>query len=269
MSMSLPAILATVVPNPWLAWGLLPALAFVCSFVVTCVAAELALRHPAAAPQLISYPGSEKRPTRLAMTQAKIPIGMQLYSALTHLCGPSVLLNGVGSALLLQSVVAQPAALLPGAWACVTHLLVMAVVGDFVLYWGHRVQHEVPFLWERFHSLHHQLDTPTPLGTLYIHPVDVTLQGGLSLILAAAAVQPHPVTFWFFVALRVAENVLNHSGLRGEAIDAITLKCLPLRAKVAHHDAHHRYGVRNFATAKNYGETFWVWDWAFGTLAKH
>jgi len=267
--MVMPALLSTVVFNPWLAWGAMPVLTFVLSFLLTCGAAELTIRHPAAAPYLIRYPGSVKRPERLAATRAKVDLGAQLRSALALLLGPGAVLNGVGSALLLQSIVAAPTAPLPGARACAAHLLAMAVVGDFVLYWGHRVQHEVPFLWERFHSLHHELDTPTPLGTLYIHPVDATLQGGLSLVLAAAAVQPHPATFWAFVALRVAENVLNHSGLHGAAIDAVTLKCLPLRAKVSHHDAHHRYGAQNARAAKNYGETFWVWDWAFGTLAKH
>ena len=45
------------------------------------------------------------------------------------------------------------------------------------------------------------------------------------------------------------------------------LKFLPFRAGVAVHDAHHRYS--NYPkNAKNFGENFWLWDWAFGTLGK-
>ena len=33
-----------------------------------------------------------------------------------------------------------------------------------------------------------------------------------------------------------------------------------------HHDYHHRFS--NYGrNAKNYGEGFWFWDWAFGTLS--
>ena len=265
------ARMLAVVSDWRLAWGVVPVLAFVISFIVTCAAAELAIRLPATRSSLIAYGGGATRPAKLAQTQAKpgVDLGAQLRSALAIMFGPGALLNGAICALLLRAIVAPPTTATPAALAFFCDLLVMSVVGDFALYWGHRVQHEVPFLWERFHALHHELETPSPIGTLFIHPVDASLQGGLSLMLAAAVAQPHPVTFWAFVWLRVTENVLNHSGLRGGIIDVLTLKCLPLRAKVAHHDAHHKYGARNAKHAKNFGETFWVWDWAFGTLAKH
>jgi sterol desaturase/sphingolipid hydroxylase (fatty acid hydroxylase superfamily) len=49
-------------------------------------------------------------------------------------------------------------------------------------------------------------------------------------------------------------------------INILSLKCLPGRASVAHHDAHHRFS--NYSrNAKNYGESFVFWDWAFGTLS--
>lgn len=42
------------------------------------------------------------------------------------------------------------------------------------------------------------------------------------------------------------------------------LQVLPLRASIAHHDAHHKYSNHHL-NAKNYGETFWIWDAMFGT----
>ena len=43
------------------------------------------------------------------------------------------------------------------------------------LYWGHRIQHEIPALW-KLHAMHHGLETPTPMGTIFIDPIDATLQ---------------------------------------------------------------------------------------------
>lgn len=42
------------------------------------------------------------------------------------------------------------------------------------------------------------------------------------------------------------------------------VQVLPFRASIAHHDAHHKYS-NHHSNAKNYGETFWVWDALFGT----
>eukprot|EP00041_Stephanoeca_diplocostata_P021851 m.516050 g.516050 ORF g.516050 m.516050 type:complete len:235 (+) comp21927_c0_seq9:235-939(+) len=145
--------------------------------------------------------------------------------------------------------------------------VLMCIVNDFFLYWGHRIQHENKWLWENFHSLHHTINTPTPWSTIYIHPVDASLQGAIPIITAALAVQPSLLSFYAFVAFRVSENAANHSGLDGvTALDVAFLKILPLRADFKHHDYHHRFS--NYAgNAKNFGEGFWFWDWIFGSLS--
>lgn len=78
--------------------------------------------------------------------------------------------------------------------------------------------------------------------------------------------RPHPLIFNIYVALRIGENVLNHSGLDDGLVNLLTLKFLPGRASIAHHDYHHQWS--NYGNnAKNFGENFWLWDWAFGTLS--
>jgi hypothetical protein len=49
-------------------------------------------------------------------------------------------------------------------------------------------------------------------------------QGSLPILLAAVAVRPAPLLLYLFVAGRVGENVLNHSGLDSRLVDVITLK---------------------------------------------
>ena len=103
------------------------------------------------------------------------------------------------------------------------------------------------------------------MSTLYIDPIDKTIQGGIPLIVAALVVNPHPWVMALYAAVRVSENVLNHTGLDEGWVNVLSLKCLPLRASVSHHDRHHRFSSYSH-NAKNFGEAFWVWDWAFGTL---
>lgn len=142
----------------------------------------------------------------------------------------------------------------------------MSLLNAVINHRGHRIQHDIPYLWENFHSIHHTLETPTPTGTIYIHAIDATLQGSLPILFAIVVVRPHPLLAYIYIYLRIAENVVNHSGLAGGFwVDLLTLKFLPLRAGVAHHDAHHKYSHYG-KNAKNYAENFWIWDYAFGTL---
>lgn len=143
----------------------------------------------------------------------------------------------------------------------------MHFIGDFFLYWGHRIQHEIPYLWENYHKVHHTLETPSATGTLYIHDKDALLQGSLPLIFAIALVRPHSLAAYSYIFFRIFENAVNHSGIEAWWLNVMSLKCLPFRASVRHHDSHHRYSHYGKG-AKNYAEFFWVWDYIFGTLRK-
>jgi len=46
------------------------------------------------------------------------------------------------------------------------------VVGEIGYYWGHRLSHEIPFLW-RFHSIHHSAEHVDFLVNTRAHPVDL------------------------------------------------------------------------------------------------
>ncbi|KAF6258410.1 fatty acid hydroxylase superfamily-domain-containing protein [Scenedesmus sp. NREL 46B-D3] len=142
--------------------------------------------------------------------------------------------------------------------------LALSLVGDFGLYWGHRVQHESKFLWQ-LHSKHHAIDTPSPFSTLFIDPTDAALQGAIPFAVAALVVRPDPGVLYMYIAARIAENALNHSGIDSPLLDLLTLKTLPFRAPAAFHDAHHKY-CNHAHKASNYGESFCLWDWVFGTL---
>jgi len=69
--------------------------------------------------------------------------------------------------LMPGGYLAQVAAL-PG-WA---RLLAVLVVGEIGFYWGHRLSHEIPFLW-RFHAVHHSAEHLDWMVNTRAHPVDM------------------------------------------------------------------------------------------------
>lgn len=48
------------------------------------------------------------------------------------------------------------------------------IVGEIGFYWGHRMMHEIPFLW-RFHAIHHSAEQLDWLVNTRAHPIDMVL----------------------------------------------------------------------------------------------
>jgi sterol desaturase/sphingolipid hydroxylase (fatty acid hydroxylase superfamily) len=97
-----------------------------------------------------------------------------LFTDLTHLLVNNLL---VSAATVVLVVVAA----IPVLWIRVLDLqsnlpravavalaVVMALVGN---YWGHRLTHQVPFLW-RFHAVHHSIEQMDWVASGRLHPLD-------------------------------------------------------------------------------------------------
>jgi sterol desaturase/sphingolipid hydroxylase (fatty acid hydroxylase superfamily) len=93
------------------------------------------------------------------------------------LLGQYLLFNGVVFWLLQQVEprlrAATPAGLRAGvaALAFWQQAVLVVVLGDILIYWGHRLQHRVGFLW-RFHAVHHSSEHLDWLAAHREHPVD-------------------------------------------------------------------------------------------------
>lgn len=61
----------------------------------------------------------------------------------------------------------------PSDWPVVLQLILLLIVGDAGRYWGHRLAHEVPFLWN-FHAIHHSTKRLYWWNATRQHPVDKT-----------------------------------------------------------------------------------------------
>ncbi len=54
-------------------------------------------------------------------------------------------------------------------------------VGEVGYYWGHRFEHEIPFLW-RFHSIHHNAEEMDWLVSSHAHPLDIVISRFCGLV---------------------------------------------------------------------------------------
>jgi sterol desaturase/sphingolipid hydroxylase (fatty acid hydroxylase superfamily) len=107
-----------------------------------------------------------------------------LFTDLTHLLVNNLL---VSAATVVLVVVAA----IPVLWIRVLDLqsnlpravavalaVVMALVGN---YWGHRLTHQVPFLW-RFHAVHHSIERMDWVASGRLHPLDTAFTQAFTVV---------------------------------------------------------------------------------------
>ena len=177
---------------------------------------------------------------------------------------PSALL-----ALPTAGLVAVSEHVVPGAWRgwigslpIGIRLPLALVVGEVGAYWGHRLSHQVPWLW-RFHALHH---APTQMNWLVhtrVHPVDMVFVrlAGLAPIFLFGLAAPGPAGGALAAlasAIAVVWGFAIHANLRW--------RFGILEHGLATPFFHHWHHSRCAPLDRNYAAMFpWV-DRCFGTL---
>lgn len=132
--------------------------------------------------------------------------------------------------------------------------VMVIVLSDFCVYWGHRIQHRVPLLW-RFHSVHHSAEHLDWLAAHREHPLDTVYT--LSLINLPAFVLGFPLeTLAGLIAFRGVWAIYIHSNVR--------IPLGPFRALVGSPELHHWHHDRD-RDAGNYANISPLMDVIFGT----
>lgn len=128
------------------------------------------------------------------------------------------------------------------------------VLSDFLIYWGHRLQHKVGFLW-RFHKVHHSAEHLDWLAAHREHPLDSIYTIGL--INLPAFMMGFPLeTLAGIIAFRGIWAIYIHSNVR--------LPLGPLRILIGAPELHHWHHDLN-RQAGNYANLSPLMDWLFGT----
>jgi sterol desaturase/sphingolipid hydroxylase (fatty acid hydroxylase superfamily) len=130
----------------------------------------------------------------------------------------------------------------------------VVLLSDLLIYWGHRMQHRVGFLW-RFHAVHHSSRHLDWLAAHREHPLDSIYTVGL--INLPALILGFPVeTLAGFVAFRGIWAIYIHSNVR--------LPIGPLRLLLGSPQIHHWHHDRD-RDAGNYANLSPLMDLIFGT----
>ncbi|MBC8145481.1 MAG: sterol desaturase family protein, partial [bacterium] len=128
------------------------------------------------------------------------------------------------------------------------------LLSDFLIYWGHRLQHRVGFLW-RFHSVHHSSEHLDWLAAHREHPLDSIYTVGL--INLPAILLGFPIeTLVGFITFRGLWAVYIHSNVR--------LPIGPLAKILGSPQIHHWHHDRD-RDAGNYANLSPLMDIIFGT----
>jgi sterol desaturase/sphingolipid hydroxylase (fatty acid hydroxylase superfamily) len=130
----------------------------------------------------------------------------------------------------------------------------VVLLSDFLIYWGHRLQHRVGFLW-RFHKVHHSAEHLDWLAAHREHPLDTIYTMGL--INLPAMILGFPLaTIAGFIVFRGLWAIYIHSNVR--------LPIGPLRMVLGAPELHHWHHDRD-RDAGNYGNISPLMDIIFGT----
>jgi sterol desaturase/sphingolipid hydroxylase (fatty acid hydroxylase superfamily) len=127
---------------------------------------------------------------------------------------------------------------------------------DFLVYWGHRLQHKVDFLW-RFHKVHHSAEHLDWLAAHREHPIDALFTIGL--INLPAFVLGFPLdAIAGVIAFRGIWAIYIHSNVR--------LPIGPIRKIIGAPELHHWHHDLD-RNASNYANISPLMDIIFGTYA--
>ena len=127
-------------------------------------------------------------------------------------------------------------------------------LSDLLIYWGHRLQHRVDFLW-RFHKVHHSAEHLDWLAAHREHPLDSLYTIGL--INLPAFIMGFPLeTIAGVIAFRGIWAIYIHSNVR--------LPLGPLRMLIGAPELHHWHHDLN-RDAGNYANISPLMDIIFGT----
>ena len=149
------------------------------------------------------------------------------------------------------------------AWPLWLRVAAGVVVGEIGFYWGHRLTHEIPFLW-RFHSIHHSAEHVYFLTSSRAHPIDNVFTRLCGLVPAYILGVASPLTPsgslvpTLIVVSTIVWGFFIHSNLR--------LRLGPLEWLIATPGFHHWHHTLSDHRDHNYASMLPCMDLMFGTF---
>ena len=113
------------------------------------------------------HPSSEPQPKK-GQVAREIKLALWSMPTMAVLTAPIMVLEVRGYSKLYEEV---------DSWGyLVFSVALFLCFTDTAIYWIHRLEHEIPFLYKYVHKPHHAWFVPTPFTALAFHPLDGWLQ---------------------------------------------------------------------------------------------
>ncbi|XP_072939800.1 uncharacterized protein [Epargyreus clarus] len=132
---------------------------------------------------------------------------------------------------------------------------VIFIYMDYTTYIMHRLYH-TPWLYKRFHKLHHKYKQPTAFSVTAIHPVEI-MHIQLTMCLPLFTIPTHWLPFYAVALYNYYHGIIDHSGINFKSY-----WWQPWQPPAEFHDQHHEFFHCNF------GFNMSIWDRWHGTMRK-
>lgn len=140
-----------------------------------------------------------------------------------------------------------------------TGLLLDILILDMAIYWWHRFNHEVPFLW-RFHEIHHLDERLDTTSAVRFHFGEVVMSAFARAIPVLALGIPL-TSVVVFELLVLVSAIFQHSNIK--LPDRVERALSRVLITPSIHWVHHH--AKRADTDSNYGTILSIWDPLFGT----
>ena len=142
------------------------------------------------------------------------------------------------------------------AWPFWLQFLTAILLGDFCIYWGHRLSHKFNFLW-RFHRVHHTAEKLDWIAAYREHPLDN---------LYTRVIENTPILLLGF-PLETIAGFIAFRGLWGLYIHSnVKLSPGPLKYFIGSPELHHWHHEIEHSGKANFANVMPLMDLLFGTF---
>lgn len=178
--------------------------------------------------------------------------------------GARIMVTYVGAAVLFFVLhrifhpwIADVPTAAPTLVAFVTQLVCFMVIGEFLTYWWHRLEHGNRIVFQKVHYMHHRVQNPLTIWTNFVvHPVE-GLMVMLCLYVPPLVFGAHPMVVVAYAIANTTAMVITHSGY-----DMSFYPRWLLPAASGHELHHSEKRPTNLSVVMTYG------DKLFGTYKK-
>lgn len=146
----------------------------------------------------------------------------------------------------------------PTVWEFLRDLCISLLVGDFLVYWEHRIHHQLRFLYTNVHYVHHRFKADLfAWAAGWVHPFELIVFAFCMIVYPWLLCPVHPLTLWVYISIFVCLLLEEHSG---HDVWWSPYYWVPVVfGGAVPHSVHHTKVTSNF------GFIFAIWDKIFGT----